>query len=425
MVEEAPDPGLGRGIKASTLKSKGPAPVSIQSITEVEEAERMTVGIAEVDRVLGGGLTFGSMVLLGGEPGVGKSTLLAQMMQGASENVDAPLLYVSGEESVSQAGMRAKRVGARAANLHVLAETNVEKILGAALDLNPAMLAIDSIQTMHTDRLDSIPGAVGQIRECASMLLSYAKEHNVPTVLVGHVTKEGSIAGPKTLEHVVDTVLQFEGEGASPFRLLRASKNRFGSTQEIGVFEMRSSGLSEVTNPSELFLAERPINVPGSVVVASAEGNRPILVEIQALIAAASAGTGRRTSAGFDGNRVSLLLAVLERHAGLDMIGQDVFVNVAGGLKLSEPAADVGVLLALASSTMRKALDSKTLAFGEVGLAGEIRAVNVPEIRLAEAQKLGFERCILPEANRARLESKSSMELIGVKSVQDALDVIA
>ena len=272
--------------------------------------------------------------------------------------------------------------------------------------------------------LDSLTGSVGQVRECAARLLSFAKSEGVPTILVGHVTKEGSLAGPKTLEHVVDAVLQFEGEGASPYRILRASKNRFGSTQEIGVFEMRSGGLTEVVNPSQLFLAERPMGAPGSVVVASAEGSRPILVEVQALVAPAAAGVGRRTAAGVDGNRVALLMAVLAQRAGCDMLAQDVFVNVAGGVRLTEPATDLGVACALASSYRNAPVDARTLVFGEVGLAGEVRAVNLADIRLGEATKLGFTRCILPAQNRERLESDYGLELVGVRHLQAALDLL-
>jgi DNA repair protein RadA/Sms len=322
---------------------------------------------------------------------------------------------------VAQTSLRAKRVGATNPGLTLYAETNLDAILEQALAMRPAVLAIDSIQTVHCDALDSIPGSVGQVRECTGRLMAFSKTSGIPTILVGHVTKEGSIAGPKTLEHMVDTVLHFEGEGTSPYRILRAIKNRFGSTQEIGVFEMRGSGLCEVPNPSELFLAERPEGAPGSVVVATLEGTRPILVEVQALVAPPAANFGRRTCAGVDSNRVALLLAVLAKRAGLDLVPEDIFVNVAGGVRVSEPAVDLGIACALASSAYDSAVDGKTLVFGEVGLAGEVRAVNMCDIRLSEAAKLGFERCILPEQNRQRLERDHGLQLVGVSNVKEAL----
>jgi len=401
-------------------------PIALDEVEVLPAEARLPTGFGEVDRVLGGGLVPGSFVLLGGEPGIGKSTLLMQVLAGITRTSAgrADVLYVSGEESVSQTAMRARRVGAGGTHVKVYAETNLERILQAARRDRPSVLAVDSIQTMHSDLLDSIPGSVGQVRECAARLLSFAKSEGVPTILVGHVTKEGSLAGPKTLEHVVDAVLQFEGEGASPYRILRAAKNRFGSTQEIGVFEMRSGGLDEVVNPSQLFLAERPMGAPGSVVVASAEGSRPILVEVQALVAPAAAGVGRRTAAGVDGNRVALLMAVLAQRAGCDMLAQDVFVNVAGGVRLTEPATDLGVACALASSYRNAPVDARTLVFGEVGLAGEVRAVNLADVRLSEAAKLGFNRCILPAQNRDRLDEDFGLELVAVRHLQAALDML-
>ena len=317
-----------------------------------------------------------------------------------------------------------RRVGACADGLTLLAETNLERLLGHAAAMKPAVLVIDSIQTVHTDHLESIPGAIGQVRECAGRLMTYAKNTGVPTIIVGHVTKDGSIAGPKTLEHVVDTVLQFEGDAGSPYRVLRAQKNRFGSTQEIGVFEMMSAGLREVLNPSELFLAERPIGAPGSVVVASAEGSRPILVEVQALVAPPSAGLGRRTAAGVDRNRLSLLLAVLAQRAGCDVLAEDVFVNVAGGVRLAEPAIDLGIACAVASSARGRAVDARTVVFGEIGLAGEVRAVNLADVRLAEAAKLGFTRCLLPKQNAARIEKTYDVELVPIDRLETALNLI-
>jgi DNA repair protein RadA/Sms len=389
---------------------------------EVDHAPRMKSGIAELDRVLGGGIVSGSLVLLGGEPGIGKSTLLLQALDGLARS-GKKVLYVSGEESVQQTALRAARLGVKSKELHVLAETQLERILDATAAMRPALLAVDSVQTVHSAALDSIPGSLGQVREAAGRLLTYAKTKGVPVVLVGHVTKDGSLAGPKTLEHVVDCVLYFEGERTHNYRVLRTTKNRFGSTDEIGVFEMRAEGLGEVANPSALFLAERPLDAPGSIVVASVEGSRPILVEIQALVAHA-AGMPRRTALGIDPNRVSLLLAVIERRAGIDVLGQDVFVNVAGGVRLSEPASDLGVLAAVASSARSRPVDPHTLCFGEVGLAGEVRAVGGAELRLSEAKKLGFRRCIMPELSRAQLHGKPELELVGVRDVGAALEAL-
>lgn len=417
-VAEVTRPGERR------IAADGSEPIAITEVEELPADARLRSGIAELDRVLGGGLVPGSLVLLGGAPGIGKSTLLVQFLHGIAGAAEHKVLYVSGEESVAQTALRARRVSAIAPNLILLAETNLERVLARAAALRPAVLAIDSIQTLHTDLLDSIPGSIAQVRECAGRLLSYAKTAGVPTVLVGHITKEGAIAGPKTLEHVVDAVLHFGGDGASPYRILRADKNRFGSTSEIGVFEMRSAGLREVANPSELFLAERPVGAPGSVVVASAEGSRPILVEVQALVAPPSAGVGRRTAAGIDGNRLALLLAVLAQRAGCDVLSQDVFVNVAGGARIAEPAADLGIACAVASSARGRAVDARTVVFGEVGLAGEVRAVNLADVRLAEAAKLGFNRCLLPEQNARRIESAPGLELIPIDRLQTALDLL-
>jgi len=410
--------------RARTQVDVGTAPVEMKDVGKLPDAARMETGISEVDRVLGGGLVIGSVVLLGGEPGVGKSTLLGQVLAGLCRPRERTALYVSGEESMAQTAMRARRIGAAVDGVCLLAETHLETILAQAGAMQPSVLAVDSIQTVHTDAVDSIPGSVGQVRECAARLLSFAKQTGIPTVLVGHVTKEGSIAGPKTLEHVVDVVLSFEGEGAGPYRMARAIKNRFGSTQEIGVFEMRSDGLAEVKNPSASFLAERPMGVPGSVVVASAEGSRPILVEVQALVAPPSAGVGRRTAAGIDGNRLSLLLAVLSQRAACDIISQDVFVNVAGGVKVSEPAIDLGIACAVASSFRKRPVDPGTLVFGEVGLAGEVRGVTGSDARVAEAAKLGFRRCVLPKQNEARIKDHFGLELVGVSSLADAIELV-
>jgi DNA repair protein RadA/Sms len=391
---------------SATGVSDGRSPVPITSVVEISAKDRRTTGIGELDRVLGGGMVAGCLVLLGGDPGIGKSTLLVQALAGLASR--GGVLYATGEESVAQTAMRARRVGAAADELTVVAETDVERILAHAHALTPAVLAVDSIQTVYTPLLDSIPGSLAQVRECASRLMQFAKTTGIPTIIVGHVTKDGAIAGPKALEHLVDVVLQLEGDGG-PYRILRAHKNRFGSTQEIGVFEMRGAGMAEVKNPSAHLLAERPVGAPGSIVVASADGARPLLVEIQALVAPASAGIGRRTAAGVDGNRVALLLAVLAQRASCDVLDRDVFVNVAGGLRLTEPAIDLGIACAVASSARGRALDAHTIVFGEVGLAGEIRAVPMCEQRLAEAARLGFKRAVLPAQNAARLETRSGM----------------
>jgi len=409
---EPPRPG-------SALASDGAAPVASIDVVELDARHRISTGLAELDRVLGGGLVPGTVVLLGGDPGIGKSTLLLQLLGGVAQR--GPVLYATGEESVAQTALRARRVGAASRALRLVAETDVDVILGHARATPPTVLAVDSIQTVYTSELDSIPGAIAQVRECAARLVRYAKTTAIPVILVGHVTKDGSIAGPKTLEHLVDCVLHVEGDGAGAYRIVRAHKNRFGSTQEIGVFEMRAGGMLEVPNPSALLLAERPRGAPGSVVVASADGHRPLLVEVQALVAPASAGIGRRTVAGVDANRVALLLAVLAQRAGYDILGQDVFVNIAGGLRLAEPAIDLGVACALASSHRGRAIDAETVVFGEVGLAGEVRAVPMAELRLAEARKLGFTRCILPTQNRARLEDDHGLELVAVDRLAAAL----
>ncbi len=412
--------GLGDG-----SVSGSPAPIT--EVGEINASDRLSTQIGELDRVLGGGLVAGSFVLLGGDPGIGKSTLLIQALAGlvAGKNAGGKILYATGEESMAQTAMRARRVGAATPRLSVVAETDVDKVIQHAHAERPTILAIDSIQTAYTPALDSIPGSIAQVRESASRLMQYAKSTGVPTIIVGHVTKDGGLAGPKTLEHLVDVVLQLEGDGG-PYRILRAHKNRFGSTQEIGVFEMRGAGMAEVANPSAHLLAERPVGAPGSVVVASADGARPLLVEIQALVAPASAGVGRRTAAGVDSNRVSLLLAVLAQRAGCDVLDRDVFVNVAGGLRLAEPAIDLGIACAIASSARGRALDPHTVMFGEVGLAGEIRAVPLCEQRLAESARLGFKCALIPTQNMARLDRAGAraagLELVAVDRLQTAIN---
>jgi len=386
--------------------------------------KRITTNIGELDRVLGGGIVPGSVVLIGGDPGIGKSTLALQMLgKISSNNVDA--IYVTGEESPDQVKLRAERTGAISDCLFVLPENILENILEELAKLNPQVAVIDSIQTMYTEDFPSAAGSVGQIRECTSKLMQYAKKNGCTIFLIGHVTKEGTIAGPKVLEHLVDTVFYFEGERDHPYRILRAVKNRFGSTNEIGVFEMQGTGLQEVKNPSEIFLSERPIGASGSVVTPSIEGTRPILVEIQALVSPCNFGVPRRTTIGIDYNRVSLLVAVLEKRAGLNILSQDIFMNVAGGVRIEEPAIDLGISAALASSFLNKPIDSEIVVFGEVGLSGEIRGVPQVELRLKESEKLGFKRCVLPQVNLERLKrSDDEMSLIGVNSIEKAIEVL-
>ena len=402
---------------AASVADSPPLPIS-QVGGEAEM--RLPTGISEFDRVLGGGLVAGSLVLIGGDPGIGKSTLLLQATDHLAKG-SGSVLYVSGEESARQIKLRGARMGVNAPDLFILAETALEKILIHAQRMQPRALVVDSIQTIFTSALESAPGSVSQVRETAGRLMMLAKGSGIPVFLVGHVTKDGSIAGPRVLEHLVDTVLYFEGDSGHPFRILRAVKNRFGSTNEIGVFEMKEGGLFEVRNPSELFLSERPLGVSGSVVVATMEGSRPLLVELQALVTASSLGVPRRTTIGVDHNRLSLLVAVLEKKVGLSLAGQDIFLNVAGGVKLNEPAADLGMVTAVASSHLDKTIDPHTLLLGEVGLAGEVRGITQPELRVKEAAKLGFGRCILPAGNLKQVKAKG-MELIGVRSVEETLE---
>jgi DNA repair protein RadA/Sms len=384
-------------------------------------AARVGTGISEFDRVLGGGLVPGSLVLLGGEPGIGKSTLLleAAVLVAAAAG---PVLYCSGEESAHQIKLRGERLGVAPERLFIFAETCVERLVEEIERLAPALVIIDSIQTVFSLKVPSAPGTVGQVRQAATDLLFVAKTRNIPTILVGHVTKDGSLAGPKVLEHIVDTVLYFEGERHQAHRIVRAVKNRFGAAGELGVFEMTGAGLKPVLNPSALFLAERPANVPGSVVLCAIEGSRPLLVEVQALVSTATFGTARRTANGLDQSRLALLLAVLEKRAGLGLSTDDVFVNVAGGVAIDEPAADLAVIVAVASSLRNRPLPSDTVVFGEVGLAGEVRAATQAALRLKEASRLGFARAVVPEANRAPDASAGGLSVVGVRSVVDALD---
>ena len=407
----------------SAKRGKVSEPLALNEI-KIGDEDRFVTKIGELDRVLGGGIVTGSVVLIGGDPGIGKSTLVLQMLKQVSE-LRGKALYVSGEESPAQIKMRAQRLGVKAENLYVLAETSLDEILRAADELQPQVIVVDSVQTVYTSELPSAPGSVGQVREVSGRLMLHAKRTGIPTCLVGHVTKDGAIAGPRVLEHIVDTVLYFEGDRGHAFRILRAVKNRFGSTNEIGVFEMKESGLAEVANPSELFLAERPKDATGSVVVSSLEGTRPILAELQALVTPTKMTMPRRTSIGVDYNRVSLLIAVLEKRVGMHLMGMDVFVNVVGGLKIDEPAVDLGIIAAVASSFREKPINANTVVMGEVGLAGEVRAISQAEARLKDAAKLGFTRCILPAVNVEKIERSAAlkkMELMGVRTVDEAME---
>jgi len=365
----------------------------------------------------------GSVILVGGDPGIGKSTLL---LQTAANLAGRPgtVLYVSGEESPEQIKLRAERLSVNSDTIVLLPETNLEGILNAAAGIAPATVIIDSIQTMYTEEFASAPGSVGQVRECAAKLVSFAKRSGTALFLIGHVTKEGAIAGPRVLEHIVDTVLYFEGDRGHSFRILRTVKNRFGSTNEIGVFEMTDSGLVDIENPSELFLSERPQQVAGSVVVASIEGTRPLLIELQALVAPTTFGMPRRTCMGVDFNRVNLLVAVMEKIAGMHLGGMDIFVNVVGGLKIGEPAVDLGIVASIASSLREVPIHAKTVVFGEVGLSGEIRAVSHVEARIKEAAKIGFQRAIVPVTSADKVKDGPGFEIIGVKNIEDFLDVV-
>jgi DNA repair protein RadA/Sms len=372
--------------------------------------------------VLGGGIVPGSLVLLGGEPGIGKSTLLLQAAAHMARAI-GPVLYSSGEESEHQIKSRGERLSVGDAPLYLLAETCLERILEEIARIKPALVVVDSIQTVFSLKFQSAPGSIGQVREAATQLLFAAKGQNIPTLLVGHVTKDGSLAGPKALEHVVDAVLYFEGERHHSHRVVRAVKNRFGAVNELGVFEMTASGLRPVPNPSQLFLAERAANAPGSAVLCTVEGSRPILVEVQALVSSSTYGTARRMASGIDQQRLSLLLAVLEKRAGLHLAGDDVFVNVAGGMTIDEPASDLGVLAAIASSVRNRPIAATTAMFGEVGLAGEVRGISQAPLRVREAAQLGFRRLVMPEANiDSDEEAPGDCELVGVRTVGEALD---
>ena len=387
------------------------------------DVERQFTGMPEFDRVLGGGIVPGSVILIGGDPGIGKSTLLLQASDALSRKY-GNVLYVSGEESVNQTKIRSNRLGVNSDTLYVLCENNLEQIEKQIEKLQPQAVVIDSIQSVYLTDFQSAPGSITQIRECAAQLLICAKKQNIPIFLVGHVTKEGNLAGPRVLEHIVDTVLYFEGERHHIYRVLRATKNRFGSTNELGIFEMQNKGLVDVKNPSQLFLSDREENISGSVVVSSMEGTRPLLLEVQALVVQTHYGTPRNTATGIDRNRVALLIAVLNKRVGLDIGDSDVFVNITGGIRIDEPGIDLGVLMAIISNHQNKPIDPRTVIIGEVGLGGEIRPVPHIERRINEAAKLGFSKVVFPEYNQKSIDVKDTIELISVKNIYDSLKIL-
>ena len=407
----------------SAVKRMNDAQVVALRKVETDNEERICTGIGELDRVLGGGIVPGSLVLVGGDPGIGKSTLLLQVCQKLCE-IQKEVLYISGEESLKQIKLRANRMGEFGEELYLLCETNLDSIRSVIEKRKPSFVVIDSIQTMYNEEISSAPGSVSQVRESTNVLMQLAKGLGISIFIVGHVTKEGTVAGPRVLEHMVDTVLYFEGDRHASYRILRGVKNRFGSTNEIGVFEMRQNGLVEVENPSEFMLNGKPEHASGSVVACSIEGTRPILIEIQALVCASNFGMPRRTAAGTDYNRVNLLMAVLEKRAGLQLSTQDAYVNIAGGVKMNEPAIDLGIVMALVSSYKNHPIDEKTIVFGEVGLSGEVRAVNMPEQRVAEAKKLGFETCIIPEVSMEAVKNIKGIKVIGVRNISDAIQLL-
>ena len=412
---EEPVTKTGRAVRITNTKK----PSLLKDISTKEEA-RMTTGFGELDRVLGGGIVRGSLTLIGGDPGIGKSTILLQVCKNLSDQ-GRKVLYISGEESLKQIKIRADRIGQFNDNIRLFCETDLELIEQTLRDEKPDVAVIDSIQTIYNSDVSSAPGSVSQVRESTNILMQTAKTENISIFVVGHVTKEGVVAGPRVLEHMVDTVLYFEGDRHASYRILRGVKNRFGSTNEIGVFEMCQNGLQEVKNPSEYMLNGRPENASGSVVACTIEGTRPILAEIQALVCRTNFGMPRRTAAGTDYNRVNLLMAVLEKRLGFHMGEFDAYVNVAGGIKINEPALDLGIVMAIISSYRDLPIDEKTIVFGEVGLSGEVRAVNMAERRVAEAVKLGFTRCIMPAVSRKGLTDRKGIDVIGVKNIQDLL----
>ena len=420
-MKEERQAATGKG-RPAAVKAAPAMATPIAEIEIVGEPRRLTQ-IGEFDRVLGGGVIPGAVILIGGDPGIGKTTLLLQALPRLADKHEQ-VLYVSGEESPRQIKMRGQRLGIEQSNLLILAETSLEQILKAVQEIQPAALVVDSIQTVYTEQLTSAPGSISQVQEVAGQLMWLAKRAGLPVFIIGHVTKEGAIAGPRLLEHIVDTVLYFEGDKGHSYRILRAVKNRFGSANEIGVFEMKDSGLEEVRNPSELFLAERSHRSTGSVVVSSLEGSRPILVELQALVSSTSYAMPKRMTNGVELNRVSLLLAVMEKRLGLHLSGQDVYVNVVGGMQIDEPAIDLGIVGAVTSSLREVPVEPSLLVLGEVGLGGEVRAISQAELRIREAAKMGFKRCLLPERNLAKLDAIDGIELIGIREVGEALEVV-
>lgn len=411
--------------KSTASKTKQVSEAKVKKLVDIDTSEesRLSTDIRELDRVLGGGIVSGSLVLVGGDPGIGKSTLLLQVCQNLSKK-NVKVLYISGEESLQQIKMRSQRMGEFYDSLALLCETNLDIIQDVIRKEKPQVVIIDSIQTMYNENVGSAPGSVSQVRESTGVLMQIAKGMNISIFIVGHVTKEGTVAGPRVLEHMVDTVLYFEGDRHAAYRILRGVKNRFGSTNEIGVFEMQNEGLREVENPSEYMLNGKPEGASGSVVACSMEGTRPILIEIQALVCHSNFGFPKRTAAGTDFNRVSLLMAVLEKRLGLAMSSCDAYVNIAGGIRMNEPAIDLGIVLAIVSSYKEIAIDERTICFGEVGLSGEVRAVNMAQQRIQEAKKLGFTTCILPKVSMKGLKDTEGIQLVGVSNVKEAIQFI-
>ena len=426
VVAEAPKAGTPAARQAAAARQEGVTTLTARRLSEIsttEEKSRILTGISELDRVLGGGIVLGGVVLLSGEPGVGKSTMLLQLC-GAISNQHS-VLYITGEESVRQVKLRAARLKVPQDNIFLAAENDVDEICGLIEKEKPDLVVIDSIQTMYSEDVNSAPGSISQVRQATALLLQLAKSLGITIFIVGHVTKEGVVAGPRVLEHMVDTVLYFEGDRHAAYRILRGVKNRFGSTNEIGVFEMQQAGLVEVKNPSEYMLNGRPEGASGSIVTCSIEGTRPILLEIQALVCKTGFGLPRRTAAGADLNRVNLLMAVLEKRAGMPLSSCDAYVNIAGGIRMNEPAIDLGIVLAIVSSYREIAISDKTICFGEVGLSGEVRAVNMAKQRVQEAKKLGFETCILPKVSLTDEVRTDDIQLIGVSNVREAISRIS
>lgn len=419
-IRTSSTPGMGGG-KASFSRNTV-KPVKLGEIESGGE-ERFSTHMEEMDRVLGGGIVKGSLVLVGGDPGIGKSTLLLQVCRHLAED-KRDVLYISGEESLQQIKLRAERLGNFSDSLSLLCETNMDAVEEAVKKCSPCVVVIDSIQTMYQEQVSSAPGSVSQVREVTGRLLQLAKGLDISVFLVGHVTKEGTVAGPRVLEHMVDTVLYFEGDRYASYRILRSVKNRFGSTNEIGVFEMRQEGLTEVKNPSEFMLSGRPEGASGSVVVCSAQGTRPLMLEVQALVARTNFGFPKRQATGIDFNRINLLMAVLEKRIQMQIGDCDAYVNVAGGIKVQEPAIDLGIVMAIASSFKNRAVPEDVVVFGEIGLSGEVRAVSMAQVRVQEAKKLGFSTVILPESNRGACKEISGIKLVGVKNVQEAIEFI-